>query len=170
MNAHPLCVFVLRAFSITSKNARIASSPVSSERRLAPASRLKSARRHPPLVTSAAMAQVLSRGGDSRSAAPGADPLNQVTRLPAPSRLFLAGNTVSMVGNGLVIPYPLIYLHHVRGIDLPVVGALLAGAAIAGLIVVPISGALIDRVGARRVLVALILGQAVAEVLFALAH
>ena len=96
--------------------------------------------------------------------------MNQVTRLSPPTRLFLAGNTVSMVGNGLVIPYPLIYLHQVRGIDLPVVGALLAGAAIAGLIVVPISGALIDRVGARRVLVALMLGQAVAEVLFALAH
>src|SRR5205823_14769760 len=48
--------------------------------------------------------------------APGADPLNQVTRLPPPTRLFLAGNTVSMVGNGLVIPYPLIYLHQVRGI------------------------------------------------------
>jgi len=103
------------------------------------------------LVRSAAMPQALSE-------------------LPRSTRLFLAGNTVSMVGNGLVIPYPLIYLHQVRGIDLPVVGALLAGAAIAGLIVVPISGALIDRVGARRVLVALMLGQAVAEVLFALAH
>jgi MFS family permease len=91
-------------------------------------------------------------------------------QLPRSTRLFLAGNTVSMVGNGLVIPYPLIYLHQVRGIDLPVVGALLAGAAVAGLIVVPISGALIDRVSARRVLVALLLGQAVAEVLFALAH
>ena len=29
------------------------------------------------------------------------------------------GNTVSMVGNGLVIPCPLIYLHQVQGIDLP---------------------------------------------------
>ena len=96
--------------------------------------------------------------------------MNQVTRLPRPTRLFLAANTVSMVGNGLVIPYPLIYLHQVRGIDLPVVGALLAGSAVAGLIVVPISGALIDRLGPRRVLIALMLGQAIAEVLFALAH
>lgn len=75
-----------------------------------------------------------------------------------------------MVGNGLVVPFLLIYLHQVRGIALPVVGALLTAAAVAGLIVVPISGALIDRLGARPVLVAMLLGQAIAEVLFALAH
>src|SRR5580692_12529760 len=92
------------------------------------------------------------------------------TRLPRTIRIFLAGNTVSMLGTGLVLPFLLIYLHQVRGLALPVVGALLAGAAVAGLIVVPISGALIDRLGARPVLVAIMLGQAVADVLFALAH
>jgi hypothetical protein len=71
--------------------------------------------------------------------------VSEVTRLPRTTRLFLAGNTVSMVGTGLVLPFLLIYLHQVRGIALPVVGALLAGAAVAGLIVVPISGALIYR-------------------------
>ena len=96
--------------------------------------------------------------------------MNQVTRLPRTTRLFLAGNTVSMVGTGLVLPFLLIYLHQVRGIALPVVGALLAGAAVAGLIVVPIAGALTDRLGARPVLVAIMLGQAIADVLFALAH
>lgn len=96
--------------------------------------------------------------------------MSDVTRLPRSTRLFLAGNTVSMVGNGLVIPYLLIYLHQVRGIDLPVVGALLAGASIAGLVVLPLSGALIDRVGARPVLVVMMVGQAIALVLFALAH
>jgi MFS family permease len=75
-----------------------------------------------------------------------------------------------MVGNGLTLPFLLIYLHQVRGIALPAVGALLAGAAVAGLIVVPISGALIDRLGARPVLVAMMLGQAIAEVLISLAY
>lgn len=98
------------------------------------------------------------------------DPLSQVTRLPRTTRLFLAGNTVSMVGTGLVLPFLLIYLHQVRGIALPVVGALLAASAVAGLIVVPMSGALIDGLGARPVLVAMMLGQAIAQVLFALAH
>jgi MFS family permease len=96
--------------------------------------------------------------------------VSQVTRLPRTTRLFLTGNTVSMVGTGLVLPFLLIYLHQVRGIALPVVGALLAGAAVAGLIVVPISGALTDRLGARPVLVAIMLGQAIADLLFALAH
>jgi MFS family permease len=58
----------------------------------------------------------------------------------------------------------------VRGITLPVVGALLAVAAVAGLVVVPISGALIDRLGARRVLVGMMLAQAVADVAMAWAH
>src|SRR5207244_7573475 len=53
MKAHPAFVFVRRAFSITSKSARIARSPVSSERRLAFASRLSSARRLRSLSASA---------------------------------------------------------------------------------------------------------------------
>ena len=96
--------------------------------------------------------------------------MSQVTRMPRTTRLFVAGNTVSMFGTGLVLPFLLIYLHQVRGIALSVVGALLAGGAVAGLIVGPIAGALIDRLGTRRVLVAILLGQAVADVLFAVAH
>ena len=48
------------------------------------------------------------------------------------TRLFLAGNTVSMLGTGLVIAFTLIYLHQVRGLALPVVGGLLTAAAGAG--------------------------------------
>lgn len=42
-----------------------------------------------------------------------------VTRLPRTTRLFLVGNTVSMVGTGLVLPFLLIYLHQVRGSPSP---------------------------------------------------
>ncbi len=94
----------------------------------------------------------------------------EAARLPRTTRLFLAGNTVAMVGNGLVLPFILIYLHQVRGIALPVVGVLLATAAVAGLIVVPISGVVIDRLGARWALVAIMVGQSTAGVLLALAH
>jgi MFS family permease len=96
--------------------------------------------------------------------------VTQATRLPRTTRLFLAGNTVSMVGTGLVLPFILIYLHQVRGIPLPVVGALLAGAAGAGLVVVPMSGMLIDHFGVRVVLVAIMIGQSIADVSLALAH
>src|ERR1700726_2098112 len=92
------------------------------------------------------------------------------TRLPRTIRIFLAGNTVSMLGTGLVLPFLLIYLHQVRDLALPIVGALLAGAAAVGVVVVLISGPLLDRMGARRVLFAIVLGQACAEVLLAWAH
>ncbi|HEY6314081.1 MAG TPA: MFS transporter [Streptosporangiaceae bacterium] len=93
-----------------------------------------------------------------------------MTRTPRATRLFLAGNTVSMTGTGLVIAFTLIYLHQVRGLALPVVGALLAVSAATGLIVVPTCGVLLDRLGARTVLAGILVGQAVAQVLLAWAH
>src|ERR1700730_14627201 len=75
-----------------------------------------------------------------------------------------------MTGNGLVIAFTLIYLHQARGIALPVVGLLLAAGAAAGLLAVTVSGVLLDRLGARRVLTGIILGQASAQVLLAWAH
>ncbi len=46
-------------------------------------------------------------------------------RLPAAARVLVAGNAVSALGNGLMLPLTLIYLHQVRGIPLPLVGVLL---------------------------------------------
>ena len=91
-------------------------------------------------------------------------------RLSGETRLFLAGNTLSMFGTGLVLPFMIIYLHEARGIALPVVGALLAAGAATGLMVVLVCGALMDRVGARLVLGMILLGQVVAEVALAWAH
>ncbi|MGO9725796.1 MAG: MFS transporter [Streptosporangiaceae bacterium] len=84
--------------------------------------------------------------------------------------MFLAGNAVAMTGNGLVIAFTLIYLHQARGIALPVVGVLLAASAAAGLLVVTVSGVLLDRLGARPVLTGIMLGQAAGQVLLAWAH
>jgi MFS family permease len=92
------------------------------------------------------------------------------TRLSGKTRLFLAGNFLSMLGTGLVLPFMIIYLHLARGIALPVVGALLAAGAATGLIVVIACGALMDRVGPRLVLGMILLGQVVAEVGLAWAH
>src|SRR5689334_475092 len=90
--------------------------------------------------------------------------------MPAATRLFLAGNAVAMTGNGLVLAFTLIYLHQARGIALPVVGLLLAAGAVAGLLAVIVSGVLLDRLGARRVLTAILVGQAAARALLAWAH
>jgi MFS family permease len=91
-------------------------------------------------------------------------------RMSPATRLFLAGYTVSMLGTGLVIAFILIYLHQVRGVALPVVGGLLTASAGAGLVVVPLVGILLDRIGARRVLTGIMVGQAAAQVLLAWAH
>lgn len=92
------------------------------------------------------------------------------TRLSRAVRLLIGGNTVSALGTGLVLPLTLIYLNQVRGIRLPVVGALLAGAGVVGLIAVPLSGVAIDRFGARRVLVVVLAGQALAQAGLAWVH
>src|SRR5258708_12464156 len=91
-------------------------------------------------------------------------------RMSPATRLFLAGNTVSMLGTGLVIAFILIYLHQVRGVALPVVGGLLTASAGAGLLVVPLVGILLDRIGARPVLTGIVVGQAAAHVLLASPH
>ena len=91
-------------------------------------------------------------------------------RLSGKARLFLAGNFLSMLGTGLVLPWMIIYLHEARGIALPVVGAMLAAAAVTGLVVGLVCGSLIDRVGARLVLGMILVGQAVDAVALALAH
>jgi MFS family permease len=83
-------------------------------------------------------------------------------RIPGASRLLIAGEGISAVGTGLVLPLTLIYLHQVRGISLTVTGALLTAAAVMGLVTVPLAGVLLDRAGARPVLLAAIAGQAVA--------
>ena len=91
-------------------------------------------------------------------------------RLPAAARLLIAGDAANALGNGLVLPLTLIYLHQVRGIVLPVVGALMALSAGVGLVAVPLAGVLLDRLGARPVLVTVLCGQAVAYTGLAWAH
>jgi predicted MFS family arabinose efflux permease len=77
--------------------------------------------------------------------------------------LLIAGETVSALGTGLVLPLTLIYLHQVRGIALPEVGALMAAIGAVGLVAVPLTGIALDRFGARPVLFAVLCGQALAE-------
>jgi MFS family permease len=56
------------------------------------------------------------------------------------------------MGNGLILPFTLIYLHNERGIDLGTAGLVLGTNAAVSLVAGPIAGALIDRVGGKRML------------------
>ena len=80
--------------------------------------------------------------------------------LTPPVRRFLLSVAVSRFGTGLTLPYTLILLHEVRGIPLPTVGLLLTFPALVGLAFVPLSGALVDRLGPRPVLAGALLLQA----------
>ena len=73
-------------------------------------------------------------------------------RLPRSVQLLQLGGLMNAFGNGLVIPFLLIYLHNERGISLGVAGLILATNAGVSLIAGPIGGALVDRVGGKAML------------------
>ena len=75
-------------------------------------------------------------------------------RLPRPVQLLQVGGLMNAFGNGLVVPFLLIYLHNERGISLGVAGLILATNAAVSLISGPIGGALVDRVGGKTMLTA----------------
>jgi MFS family permease len=73
-------------------------------------------------------------------------------RLPRPVWIMEAGGLANAFGNGLAFPFLFIYLHNVRGFGLDTVGLIVASSAVAGIATIPISGAIVDRFGARPVL------------------
>lgn len=75
-------------------------------------------------------------------------------RLPRQVQLLQAGGLMNAFGNGLVVPFLLIYLHNDRGIGLGVAGLVLATNAGVSLVAGPIAGALVDRVGGKLMLTA----------------
>ena len=75
-------------------------------------------------------------------------------RLPRAVQLLQLGGLMNAFGNGLVVPFLLIYLHNERGIGLGVAGLILATNAGVSLISGPIGGILVDRVGGKTMLTA----------------
>ena len=75
-------------------------------------------------------------------------------RLPRTVQFLQVGGLMNAFGNGLVIPFLLIYLHNERGIGLGVAGLVLATNAAVSLIAGPVGGALVDRVGGKAMLTA----------------
>jgi MFS family permease len=73
-------------------------------------------------------------------------------RLPRDVWILQAGGLANMFGNGVVVPFLIIYLHNVRGISLGVAGLIAASNSLAGLTSAFVGGALSDRLGPRAVL------------------
>lgn len=76
------------------------------------------------------------------------------TLLSPEGRWLLSTVAVQTLGRGLTLPFTVIYLHEVRGFSLDLAGGLMAFIAIVALAVTGPGGALTDRIGARRVLLA----------------
>lgn len=75
---------------------------------------------------------------------------------------------MNSLGNGVVFPFAIIYLHNVRGISFAEAGFALAIGGAAALATGLVAGTLVDRIGGRNTLVLGLLLQAVAFTLFPL--
>ena len=89
--------------------------------------------------------------------------------LPRPARWLLSTTAVSTLGRGMTLPFTIIYVHEVRGIELDVAGLLMGLIAVVALVVVVPVGALIDRLGARVVVLGGNVAQLVGAVVLAFA-
>jgi MFS family permease len=86
-------------------------------------------------------------------------------RLPRPVYVLELGALVNAFGNGVVLPFLLIYLHNVRGIPFGLAGLAAAVQSAAALASGFLGGTLSDRIGPKRVLLG---SLAVMTVAFAL--
>ncbi len=73
-------------------------------------------------------------------------------QLPRPVWVLETGGVANSLGNGIVIPFLVIYLHDVRGMGLETAGAVVAVLLGIGLVGSPLAGRLVDRIGARTTL------------------
>jgi MFS family permease len=89
-------------------------------------------------------------------------------QLPRDVWLLQLGGLTNAFGNGVVLPFLIIYLHNVRGISLGLAGLAAAVNSAAAFGSGFVAGSLADRVGARRVLITSLLGMALAISLFPL--
>ena len=73
-------------------------------------------------------------------------------RLPRSVQLLQLGGLANAFGNGITLPFALIYLHNVQGIGIGTAGLILAMNAVVSIVAGPLAGVLVDRLGGRLVL------------------
>src|SRR5690242_21845104 len=82
-----------------------------------------------------------------------------VPPLPREARLLLVGVAIDALGAGLALPFLVVYLHDVRGLQLATVGLVAAVPSAAALALLGPLGATVDRIGPRRVQMAALSSQ-----------
>lgn len=66
--------------------------------------------------------------------------------------MLFAGYALNFFGSGMTMPFLMLYLHNVRHLSLGVAGLVMSVSSLAGLLVSPIVGWAVDRLGTIRVL------------------
>ncbi|GIH64186.1 MFS transporter [Microbispora siamensis] len=66
---------------------------------------------------------------------------------------YMAGMVVDATGSGMYLPLSLLFFHHVTGLPIERVGVIMTAAALFSLVGNPVAGVLVDRFGARAVVV-----------------
>ena len=69
-------------------------------------------------------------------------------------RWLLSTTAITTLGRGMVLPFTIVYLTEVRNVSLDTAGVLMGLIAVAAFVITGPSGALTDRIGSRRVVIA----------------
>ncbi|WP_182905483.1 MFS transporter [Microbispora sp. H13382] len=72
---------------------------------------------------------------------------------PSTRTRYMAGMVVDATGSGMYLPLSLLFFHHVTGLPIERVGVIMTAAALFSLVGNPVAGVLVDRFGARAVVV-----------------
>src|SRR5579864_5253984 len=86
--------------------------------------------------------------------------------LPRKVWLLQVGVFINFLGNGMVAPFLVIYLHFGRGIPLALSGSAVALGGITAVTSGLVAGSLADRIGPRNILVAAMISNATAYLLY----
>ncbi|MGI9155637.1 MAG: MFS transporter [Marmoricola sp.] len=90
--------------------------------------------------------------------------------LPREGKLLLSVVAFQFIGTGLVLPFWVVYLHEIRDFSLDTTGLLLAVLPAAGFLIVAPGGALIDRIGPRKTMLAGLVMSSLGELTMAFAE
>jgi MFS family permease len=106
----------------------------------------------------------------SETAVPSPPSLSSFWRdLPREGRLLLSIVVVQFLGTGLVLPFLVVYLHEIRGFSLGDVGMLIGLGPLMGFVAVGPGGTIIDKYGARVVMLVTMCLEVLADVAFTFA-
>ncbi|WP_428954661.1 MFS transporter [Streptomyces sp. cg35] len=97
------------------------------------------------------------------------NPVKNKRRIPGERSMTFAA-AVNGIGNGMYVPFTLVFFHYVTGLSFPVVGTVLTATGLAGMGALPLAGAAVDRFGARPVQYALYAVRAAGFLLYPAAH